>query len=65
MLEQKQSIKVSKKLKKYLLDRGTKSDSYEDIIWRLIGMQEISKEDLKQIPSEYVGKLNEGKKKGK
>ncbi len=62
MPEQKQSIKVSKKLKKYLLDRGTKSDSYEDIIWRLIGMKEISKEDLKQIPPKYVNKLSEGKK---
>ncbi len=62
MPEEKQSIKVSKKLKKYLLDRGTKSDSYEDIIWRLIGMKEISKEDLKQIPPKYVDKLNQGKK---
>ena len=42
-----ESIKVSKKLKQYLLDRGTKSDSFEDIIWRLIGMKEIKKEDLK------------------
>lgn len=62
MPEEKKSIKVSKKLKKYLLDRGTKSDSFEDVIWRLIGMKEISKEDFKQIPPKYIDKLNEGKK---
>ncbi len=63
MPEQKQSIKVSKKLKQYLLDRGTKSDSFEDIIWRLIGMKEIKKEDKNQTPSDYEDKLNTGKKK--
>ncbi len=63
MPEQKQSIKVSKKLKQYLLDRGTKSDSFEDVIWRLIGMKEIKKEDKNQTPSDYIPKLNQGKKK--
>ncbi len=63
MSEEKQSIKVSKKLRQYLLDRGTKSDSYEDIIWRLIGMKEIKKEDKNQTPSEYIPKLNQGKQK--
>jgi len=63
MPEQKQSIKVSKKLRQYLLDRGTKSDSFEDVIWRLIGMKEIKKEDKKALPSDYEDKLNSGKKK--
>ncbi len=62
MPEQKQSIKVSKKLRQYLLDRGTKSDSFEDIIWRLIGQKKLAKEDKKKLPSEYEGKLNTGKK---
>ncbi len=63
MPEQKQSIKVSKKLRKYLLDRGTKSDSFEDVIWRLIGMKKLMKKDKKALPSEYEDKLNTGKKK--
>lgn len=63
MPEQKQSIKVSKKLRQYLLDRGTKSDSFEDVIWRLIGMKEISVADHKKLPPEYSRKLNQGKKK--
>lgn len=58
-----ESIKVSKKLKKYLLDRGTKSDSFEDIIWREIGMRKITKEDKSQTPSEYESKFSRGKKK--
>ncbi len=56
-------IKVSEKLHKYLLDRATKREDFEDVIWRLIGMKEISKEDLKQIPPKYVGKLNQRKRK--
>ena len=63
MPEQKQSIKVSKKLRQYLLDRGTKSDSFEDVIWRLIGTKKLMKEDKKALPSEYEDKLNTGKKK--
>ena len=63
MTEQKQSIKVSKKLRQYLLDRGTKSDSFEDVIWRLIGQKKLAKKDKKQLPSDYEGKLNSGKKK--
>ncbi|KKL94285.1 hypothetical protein LCGC14_1866180 [marine sediment metagenome] len=55
-------VKISEKLHDYLLDRATKRESFEDVIWRLIGMKEISKEDLKQIPPKYVGKLNQGKK---
>ena len=57
------SIKVSDKLHKYLLERGTKSDSFEEIIWRLIGMKEIKKEDKSQTPSDYIPKLNQGKRK--
>ena len=57
-----ESIKVSKALKKYLLDRGTKSDSFEQIIWRLIGHKKISKEDKSQTPSDYEKKVNEKKK---
>lgn len=58
-----ESIKVTKELKKYLLDRGTKSDSFEQIIWRLIGQKKISKEDKSQTPSEYTKKVNEGRRK--
>ncbi len=56
-------IKVSDELHKYLLARGTKSDSFEEIIWRLIGMKEIKKEDKNQTPSDYIPKLNTGKQK--
>ena len=57
------SIKISEKLHEYLSDRGSKSDSFEQIIWRLIGMKQIKKEDKKKLPSDYEDKLNQGKKR--
>ncbi len=57
------SIKVSDKLHKYLLENGTKSDSFEQIIWRLIGMKKIAKEDKTKLPSDYESKFKQGKKR--
>ena len=57
------SMKVSRELLAFLSSKiKYKGQTYEDIIWRLIGMKEISKEDLKQIPPKYIDKLNQGKK---
>ena len=56
-------IKVSEKLHNYLLDRATKREDFEDVIWRLIGQKKLAKEDKKKLPSEYEGKLNQGKKR--
>ena len=56
-------IKVSEKLHGYLLDRATKREDFEDVIWRLIGQKKLMKEDKKALPSEYEDKLNTGKKK--
>lgn len=58
-----ESVKISPRLKKYLLDRATKRETYEDVIWRLIGQKQITKEDADQLPPNYVPKLNSGKRK--
>jgi hypothetical protein len=57
------SIKVSEKLHEFLLDKATKREDFEDVIWRLIGMKEISQKDSKKLPAEYEGKLQGGRKK--
>lgn len=56
------SIKVSSKLHTFLLDRATKREDFEDVIWRLIGQKQISQEDKDKLPPEYVPKLNSGKR---
>ena len=56
-------VKISEKLHSYLLDRATKRESFEDVIWRLIGQKKLAKKDKKALPSDYEGKLNQGKKK--
>ena len=56
-------VKMSEKLHSYLLDRATKRESFEDVIWRLIGQKKLAKEDKKKLPSEYEGKLNTEKRR--
>ncbi|KKM17128.1 hypothetical protein LCGC14_1678940 [marine sediment metagenome] len=66
MPKQKQStkpIRVDEKLYDYILERGTKRETFSQVIWRLIGQKKLAKEDKKQLPSEYVPKLNQGKQK--
>lgn len=63
ILRELKSIKVSDKLHTYLLDRATKREDFEDVIWRLIGQKQISESDKKSLPSEYENKLNSGKKR--
>ncbi len=60
---QKTTIEISHKLRDFLIEKSTrKGQSYEQVLWMLIGNKEISKESKKQLPSEYEGKLNTGKK---
>ena len=51
-------IKISPKLHTYLKERGSKTETFEDIIWRLIGQKQITQEDSKELPPEYSEKLN-------
>ena len=58
------TIKISHKLRDFLINKSTrKGQSYEDVLWMLIGNKEIKKEDKNQTPSEYIPKLNQGKRK--
>ncbi len=60
---QKTTIEISLKLRDFLLEKSSrKNQSYEDVLWMLIGNKDIAKEDLKQLPPDYVGKLEGGKK---
>ncbi len=60
----KTSISISIKLRDFLDEHSTRrGQTYEDVIWMLIGNKEITKENKKQLPSEYEDKLNTKKKK--
>ncbi len=59
----KTSMQVSWGLKDLIFLKSTPRESEEETLWRIIGMKEVSKEDIKNFPPEYVDKLNSGKKK--
>ncbi len=51
---QKPKIQISERLKKFLDKNSTiKGQSYEDIIWRLLGTKTMTKEQIKEIKSAY------------
>ncbi len=57
MVEEKVTIKISKKLHKFLTDEGAKRESYEDIIWRLLGQKTLTTEQSKIIKAKYESSL--------
>ncbi len=59
----KTSMQVSWGLKDLIFLKSTPRESEEETLWRIIGMKEISREDMKRIPPEYIEKLNQGKVK--
>ncbi len=48
MVEDKVTIKISKRMHKFLTDEGVKSESYEEIIWRLLGQKTLTKEQKQE-----------------
>lgn len=55
---QKPKIQISERLKKFLDKNSThKSQSYEDIIWRLLGTKTLTKEQSEEIKSAYEHSL--------
>ena len=62
-MTQKTTIEISHKLRDFLIKKSTrKNQSYEEVLWMLIGNKEIAKEDSQQIPPKYIKKLDGGKK---
>tara|TARA_Y100000310_G_scaffold295555_1_gene327051 strand:+ start:10276 stop:10449 length:174 start_codon:yes stop_codon:yes gene_type:complete len=57
MVDKKVTIKISKRLHKFLTIQGLKSESYDDIIWRLFGQKALTKEQSKEIKSKYESSL--------
>lgn len=62
-LHETTSIRSTWRLKDFIFRKSTPRESEEETLWRIIGMKEISKEDIKNFPPEYVKKLEGGKKK--
>ncbi len=48
------TIKVSEKLHKFLTKNAVrKNDTYEEIIWRMLGLKALTKEQEKEIKAGY------------
>lgn len=61
--KEKTSMQVSWALKDLIFLKSTPRESEEETLWRVLGMKEISKEDIKKFPAEYIKKFKQGKKK--
>lgn len=56
----KKTLKISEKLHSYLVKNGGKDDTFEDIIWNLIGVAAVTDEEkkgLKEANPDYLKKL--------
>ena len=62
-LHETTSIRATWRLKDFIFRKSTPRESEEETLWRIIGMKEVSKEDIKNFPPGYVDKLNQGKVK--
>ncbi len=53
-MEQKPKIQISEKLKKFLDENSThKKQTYEDIIWRLLGEKTLTQEQKQFCKASY------------
>lgn len=57
MVEEKVSVKLSKRLRDFLTKNGLKNESYDEVIWRLLGQKELTKEQTQEIKSAYEENL--------
>lgn len=58
IMNAKTSIQISQRLKKFLINNSTnKNQSYEDIIWLLLGTKTLTKEQKDLCKSAYEGSL--------
>ena len=54
MAIKKSSIQASERLKKFLADNSSrKGETYEEIIWRLLGQKTLTKEQTKYCNASY------------
>lgn len=53
MVKNMVSVKLSKRLRDFLTKQGLKNESYDEVIWRLFGQKELTKEQRKEIKSVY------------
>lgn len=49
MVEKSVSVKLSRRLRDFLTKNGLKNESYDEVIWRLIGQKELTKEQRQEV----------------
>lgn len=57
MVEELVSVKLSKRLREMLKKEGVKGESYDDILWRLLGQKTLTKEQHQRIKQAYEDAL--------
>ena len=57
MVEKMVSVKLSKRLRNFLTKNGLKNESYDEVIWRLLGQKALTKEQKQEIKSAYEDNL--------
>lgn len=57
MVEKKVSVKLSKRLRDFLTKNGLKNESYDEVIWRLLGQKELTKEQKQEVKAGFESSL--------
>jgi hypothetical protein len=57
MVEKMVSVKLSKKLREFLTKQGLKNESYDEVIWRLLGQKALTKEQKQEVKANFEKSL--------
>jgi hypothetical protein len=57
MVEKMVSVKLSKRLRDFLTKQGLKNESYDEVIWRLLGQKTLTKEQKQEVKAGYEAML--------
>ena len=57
MVENMVSVKLSKRLRDFLTKQGLKNESYDEVIWRLLGQKALTKEQKQEVKANFEKSL--------
>lgn len=57
MVDKTVSVKLSKKLRDFLTRQGLKNESYDEVIWRLLGQKALTKEQKQEVKANFEKSL--------
>ena len=57
MVDKMVSVKLSKRLRDFLTRNGLKNESYDEVIWRLLGQKVLTKEQKQEVKANFEKSL--------